>query len=220
MSFMVYVKQIITLKKILRYITFACVPALLFYAISLLGLSSFGFGIIEILRDPAQQSGQSSFLGFLSNIGVSLWISSAAICFFSALTYKVIDDGGHKELLLLVGILSIVLSIDDFFMIHDNYIGQEPCYLAYAFVAGALLVRHFKRIMEIDGFSFLGAGLLLALSILTDLIQGDIPLRYVYTQVIEEGFKFVGGATWFYFSFCIASFHPLRSKEETMRTNS
>ncbi len=214
---MLYIKcfrQIFIRDKILRYIFFACIPALLFYNFSLLCLSYLGFGIIEVLRDPAQQSGQSSFLGFLSNIGIWLWVSSVAICFFSALTYKFITTGRHKELLFLVGMFSMILAIDDFFMLHDRYVDQNLCYLMYAFFAGTLLVRHHKEILEIDGFSFLLAGLLLALSIFTDLIQEHIPLKYAYVQVFEEGFKFVGAATWLYFSYCIASFHPLYPTEK------
>jgi hypothetical protein len=205
MPFFLYMKQIFNPEKILRYILFACIPAFLFYSFSLLGLSSLGFEIMEIIRDPAQQTGQSSFLGFLSNIGIWLWISSATICFFSISTYTFIVNDKHKELLFLVGMMSIMLAIDDFFMIHDRYINQNICYLAYAFIATALFVRHYKKIIEIDGFSFLLAGLLLALSILIDLIQNFIPLKYAYTQIFEEGFKFIGAATWLYFSWRIAS---------------
>lgn len=165
---------------------------------------------MEIIRDPAHLTGQSSFLGFLSNIGIWLCISSAAICFFSISTYNFIDNDRHKEILFLVGIMSIILAVDDFFMIHERrYISQNICYFVYAFMTVALLARHFKKIIEIDGFSFLLAGLLLALSMLTDLIQGQIPLKYVYVQVFEEGFKFIGATTWLYCSWRIASFHPL-----------
>lgn len=197
MSSFIFLRQIFISKKILHYIFVAGIPALLFYSLSLIGLSSSGFGIMEILRDPAQQSGQSSFLGFVSNIGIWLWVSSVAICFFSALAYDLVANDRRKELLFLVGMLSMFLAIDDFFMIHDRYVNQNISYFAYAFCAGIILVRHFKKIMEIDGFSFLLAGLLLALSILTDLTQSYISLRYTYVQVqvIEEGFKFIGAAT-------------------------
>jgi len=213
MSIPLYIRQVFIPEKYLRCLFFACIPALVFYSISLLGLSFLGFEIMEILRDPAQQSGESSFLGFLSNIGNWLWVSSAAICFFSISTYYFIDNNRHKELLFLVGLMSIILAVDDFFMIHDRYIDQNICFLTYAFIAAAILVRHYNKIIEIDGFSFLLAGFLLALSILTDLIQGYIPLKYAYVQVFEEGFKFVGAATWLYFSWRIASFQPLQFTE-------
>ena len=79
-------KKIFSLKKVSNCILIAIVPALLFYSFSLFGLKSRGFEIMEILRDPAQQSGASSFLGFLSNIGIWLWVSSSSICFFTIIT--------------------------------------------------------------------------------------------------------------------------------------
>jgi len=206
-SYSILANKIIVPRKIFRCFLFACIPALLFYGFSLIFLHSQGFTIIQILRDPAQQSGQSSFLGFLSNIGIWLWISSAAISFFRFLDSDYIENT-HKELLFLVGILSLTLAIDDFFMIHDLYVNQKICYLTYGFIALCILVRHYKTIIEIDGFSFLFAGLLLALSISTDLIQSYIPLKYTYSQVFEEGFKFGGAATWLYFTYCVASHRP------------
>jgi len=166
---------------------------------------------MEILRDPAQQSEQSSFLGFLSNIGVWLWVSSAAICFFSAMTGDLSNKDRHRELLFLVGMFSMIMAIDDFFLIHDRYISQRFVYPTYAIFIGILLVRHYKKIMEIDGFSFLLACLLLLLSILSDAIQFLTPLPYSYVQVYEEGFKFIGIATWLYFICRMASFRQAPS---------
>ncbi|MFK5971737.1 MAG: hypothetical protein QM485_00480, partial [Flavobacteriaceae bacterium] len=91
------------------------------------------------------------------------------------------------------------------FMIHDRYVNQKICYLIYAIFAGFLFIRHFKKIIKTEGFAFLLAGTFLASSIVTDLIQSKIPLEYRYIQVIEEGFKFIGAATWLYFIGRVAS---------------
>lgn len=208
-SYTAYINRIFNLENIKRCILIAFIPAMLFYGISVVGLYASGFHLMEILRDPAQQSGASSLLGFVSNIGIWLWISSSAICFFSVLT----GDFGQKqrELLLLVGLFSLLLGIDDFFMIHDRYIHEYIMYCVYAILASALLVRHFHKIIEIDGFPFLLGGALLALSILTDLTQHFYPIRYSIVQVFEEGFKFMGAATWLYFTFRVASFRPIQS---------
>lgn len=187
------------LKSILRCIAFAAIPALLFYMTSIAVMYSGGFSIIEILRDPAQQSGQSSFLGFLSNIGIWVWISSTAICFFAATRSDFGLKPKHAELLVLIGALSILLAVDDFFMIHDRYVNQNICYLTYALLAGAIMARHFSRIIQIDPFAFLLAGACLALSIMTDLIQSYLPISYSFSQIIEEGFKFGGATIWLYF---------------------
>ena len=201
--------QIFTREKLWRCIFIAVIPAALFYGFSLLGLRSRGFAIMEILRDTAQQNDVSSFIGFLSNIGVWLWVSSVAICSFTVLTSDFLTDKKRRELLILSGILSFFLAVDDFFMIHDRYINQDYCYLAYAILTSALLIRHYKTILEIEGFAFLLAGLLLASSILTDLTQSYNPLSYHHVQVFEEGFKFIGAATWLYYISRVASFRPV-----------
>lgn len=198
----------IQIKKLSWCLVIAIIPALLFYSISLYWLKSVGFSEIEILRDPAQQSEASSLLGFLSNIGVWLWVSSATICFFTVLTGDFRPDRNRKELVFLAGMLSALLAIDDFFLIHDRYIDQKICYLTYALFAGVLVLRQYKLIIEIEAVAFLLAGSFLALSILTDLLQSRIPVDYSYTQVVEEGFKFVGVATWLYFVSRIASYRP------------
>lgn len=204
-------KQVLDKKKILRCIFLAFIPALLFYAVSFLTLKNAGFEPREILKEPAQISGASSLIGFLSNIGAGLWVAAVAICFFGISVCGSAKQGKHKELLFLVGMLSLTLAVDDFFMIHDRYIDQKICYSVYALWAGALLLRHFKKIIEIDGFAFLFAGFLLAASIMTDLFQAHIPIHYAFTQIFEECFKFVGGATWLYFSWRMAAF-PFRDK--------
>ncbi len=193
-------KQLFVRKKLLHYIYLAFIPAVVFYVLALVGLRQRGFNVMQILRDPAQQSGASSFLGFLSNIGIWLWISSAAICFFFAFHKRHFKNSKPIALLFLTGLLSLLLAVDDFFMIHDRYVDQNICYLVYAIILSTLFIKHYKTIIDIAGFAFLSAGLFLALSIFTDLIQDFIPLGYTKTQILEEGFKFLGAASWLYFN--------------------
>ena len=197
------IKNILVKENIIRCLIISVVPACLFYFISIAVMTNNGFEVMQILRDTAQISNQSSFLGFLSNINIGLWVSTTAICFFAFLNIN--SKFKDKELLFLVGTLSFMLAVDDFFLIHDNYIDQGICYLVYAILGIALLVRQFNKIISIDGFSFILAGSLLASSILTDLVQKHIPLSYETVQIIEECFKFTGAAVWFYFSFRMSS---------------
>ena len=211
MSYLLLFKRVFSTRRIFSCFLYAVVPAILFYGISIEVLSSAGFSLKEIIRDPAQQTGQSSFLGFVSNIGVWLWIVSGTMCLFSAGIGGFATDKRQRELLILIGTLSLVLGIDDFFLLHDRYIYQRGVFLFYAVFAVTLMVRYFKTIMEIDGFAFLLAGGLLALSIFIDLSQRKIPFDYSQVQVAEDGFKFVGAAAWLYFSYRLASFRLTRS---------
>jgi hypothetical protein len=203
-----YIKNIFDLKKIMQILGYASIPGLIFYTIAFNVMHHNGYHTMEIIRDFAQQMDKSSFLGFLSSIGTWLWVSATAIAFFGFLTVKSPKTYRHRELLFLLGVFSFLLAFDDFFMIHDRYINQNICYGTYAFLAIALLVRHYKTIIEINGFGFIFAGILLALSIFTDLIQDDLPFRYSNIQIVEEGFKFTGGATWLFFIALVASYCP------------
>lgn len=204
-------KQIFATRKILISILCVAIPALLFYLLSVLILTSSGFTIREILRDPAQQTGLSSFLGFVSNIGVWLWVSSAAICWFSLLTSRARSGSGSNELIVLLGLFSMLLAVDDFFLLHERYVYQKGIFLFYAICAFALLIRHYRKIVKIDGFSFLLAGLLLAASVQIDISQRKIPLDYADVQLIEEGCKFIGAAIWLFFVGQAASFRLFES---------
>lgn len=194
--------QFFDLRKITQYFLLAALPALCLFVVSFLMLRSSGFEVMQIIRDPAQITNVSSFLGFLSNIGVWFWVSAFAIALFSAVN---IHQGVRCRLLILMSILSITLAVDDLFLIHDRYIEQNYCYAFYGINAILILVFHFKMIIKIHGLSFLLAGGFLALSILTDLIQDYLPYSYEDTQIVEEGFKFMGAATWLYFSCCVSS---------------
>jgi hypothetical protein len=201
-----HIKNIFNLKQINKVLLYATIPGFIFYTFTFNFMHHNGFHTMEIIRDFAQQMHESSFLGFLSSIGTWLWVSSAAIAFFAFITAPAYKKYKYKELLFLLGLFSLLLAIDDFFMIHDRYIDQNICYATYAFLAIALLVRHYKTIIQINGFGFIFAGTLLASSILTDLIQGYLPFKYSSIQVYEEGFKFVGAGTWLFFIALTASY--------------
>jgi len=198
-----YIKDIFNLNKIIKVMLFVFIPSLLFYIISFFTMKSYGYETMDIIRDFAQIVDVPSVLGLLSTLGTWLWVSSAAISFFAVIAFK---HNRENRLLLLLGIFSILLAIDDFFMIHDRYVNEYICYATYAILALALLFYYFKTIIKIDAFSFLLAGILLATSIFIDIIQDDLPFKYSNVQIFEEAFKFVGAAIWLYFSSLVAVF--------------
>lgn len=186
-------------KKIKSVFVLMILPSLLFYICSILIMQSSGFTIIEILRDTAQLTNHSSFLGFLSNIGVWLWVSALAICGFGVIYSKLTLKDYLFQLLILLGFLTAFLLVDDFFMIHDRYIDQRLCHLFYSIFLLVILLKYFRGIVEIDGFAFLLSGAFLSLSVLIDLTEDILPLQYQYSQIFEEGFKFLGITGWLYF---------------------
>lgn len=191
--------------RILRGLLVCSLPAALFYIGTVWIMSLAGFSYIEMTRDPAQQTDTSSFLGFLSNIGSWLWVSGAAFCFFRVATYETAARDRHKTLLILIGSFSFFLAVDDFFLIHDRYIAEGIIVPAYAIFIGYVLKRFRAEIFEIDGVAFMLAMSSLAMSVFVDAVQELLPIDYGLGQAIEEGFKFVGVATWTYFCFRVAA---------------
>ena len=203
-------KQTITVQQIKRALLYAVLPAVLGYALLLRLLTASGFRIIEAIRDPAQEADISSWLGLISNVGVLIMVSTAVICFFVVSIKPPAANKQQRECLLLMGLLSAFLALDDFFLLHDRHLGEGFCYFMYAFCLSALLYRHYKTILKINGSAFLIAGGLLGLSIMTDVFQSEIAditaFSDEFIQMFEEGFKFAGMATWLYFGYQTASF--------------
>jgi hypothetical protein len=101
-------------KHLIKCLLFAVLPAAAYFAISMFLLNRQGFAIPQLLRDPAQQRGVSSLIGFLSNVGVSFWVSSVGIYLFTYVQSAGRANARNRELVLLSGLLSLTLAVDDF----------------------------------------------------------------------------------------------------------
>lgn len=199
-------RGIASAERIRACLIWACVPALIFYAAALSIMKLAGFTTTEVLRDVMQQTEQSSLLGLVSSVNSWLWIAAATLCFFRYALQPRGGDGRYRRLLLLMGSFSLFLGIDDFFLIHDNYLAEGILLPLYAIFAITILLRYRRIIGQIDGTAFVIAAGLLAMSILVDAVQENLPMPYEYTQIAEEGFKFVGAAAWVYLCFRLAAY--------------
>ena len=161
-----------------------------------------------VIRDLAQTCGYPIGVGMISNIGILLWGAAASICLFTTFSGNINSD--TSKLLLLGGSFSGLLCIDDFFLLHDRYIGPDFLNLSYAAMTILLLVR-FQRTLKKIGISNLIISILfLGLSVFFDgVIQQIFNQSYDLTQLIEEGFKFIGIACWLNF-WCKASSYALK----------
>ena len=196
-------------------------PSKLFY-ISILPFSILYFSILYIsnlykikpllvIRDLAQTCGYPIGVGMISNIGILLWGATASICLFVAFAEN--TNGESSKMLLLGGIFSGVVCIDDFFLLHDRYIGPDFLYLTYLSITVFLLIRFRNILKKIGPSSLLISILFLALSVLFDrIIQEVFNQSYYLTQLMEEGFKFVGIACWLNF-WCKASSYALKYRK-------
>jgi hypothetical protein len=165
------------------------------YALLLRLSTAGGLKPIRVIRDLAQTCRTPIGVGLLPNLGVLLWTAATALPLFVAFS-GLAASGRWRQLLLLGGALSALLTLDDFFLLHDRYIGPTFLYLLYAALALTILVRFRDLLGQAGAGLFLAAAVFLGLSVGIDVVQDVLPLAYTQSQILEEGAKFVGIACW------------------------
>ncbi len=128
-------------RRLLRVLLVAVLPALIVYVLALVLSAAAGIRTQLVIRDLAQSCDTALGVGFLSNVGYLLWISAAAIALFGALSGVVDVRGRVRQLLLCGGGFSLLLCLDDMFLLHDRYIGSSFLYSLYAIFALLILFR-------------------------------------------------------------------------------
>jgi len=183
-------------------------PSAILYVAILYISNIYDIKLTLVVRDLAQTCGYPIGVGMISNIGILLWGAASSICLFTTFSGDINSDS--SKLLLLGGAFSGLLCIDDFFLLHDRYIGPDFLNFTYLAISILILIRFRRLLREIGLFNLVISILLLGLSVFFDgVIQQIFNQSYELTQLIEEGFKFLGIVCWLNF-WCKASSYALK----------
>ncbi|MGE4492216.1 MAG: hypothetical protein AB7E65_07180 [Syntrophotalea sp.] len=161
-----------------------------------------GIPLAMFTRDPADITETSPFLGVVSNICILLWCATASICLFSHLGVK---KKGHKDLamfLLVSGLFTGMLLLDDLFLLHERVLPgylhwrQRYIYLGYMTITLGYLAGFRKIIFRTDHLLLVLALGFFFLSVAVDCIAARwghlIPVYHLF----EDGFKLFGIVSW------------------------
>jgi hypothetical protein len=151
----------------------------------------------SLTRDMAAIAQVHPLTGVVSNVGTLLWCAAAAICVFSSSLLR--QRGLHAEARFLSwgGLLTIVLLVDDLFMVHEYlapvhlHVHEKVVLAIYACAAGAYLLGH-RRLILAANYQLLAAAMVLfTASMLMDIadVQG-------WWNLAEDGLKVLGIASW------------------------
>ena len=191
-----------------KFFYISILPSAILYIAILYISNIYNIKLNLVVRDLAQTCGFPIGVGMISNIGILLWGAAASICLFTTFSEGINRES--SKLLLLGGIFSSLLCIDDFFLLHDRYIGPDFLNVTYLSISIFLLVRFQRILKKIGLFNLIISILFLGLSIFFDgVIQQVFNQSYQLTQLIEEGFKFIGITCWLNF-WCKASSYALK----------
>ena len=165
----------------------------------------------DFTRDPAAITDTPAYYGLVSNIGVLLWCSSAAVFLFSFVLSRGLSGNKDSRLFILyMGLITSLLLIDDFFLIHEaiaqyledvlgigSYFGEAAVFGVYGLLIIWLVVRYRKVLLDTD-YILLGltAGFFL-LSMITDLGTELADLHDAKLTFLEDIFKLCGIVGWF-----------------------
>jgi hypothetical protein len=176
-------------------ITILCVW--LFLGLIVAAFALAGIKMTKICRDPSQLADFPFYYGLLSNLGILVWAAGSFIPFFSCF---LVNEAKAKSLLRWAGILTLVLLLDDFLLIHDAFFPEvlhlpdKLFYVFYLLAFPLFFYRHFGFILKQTEFRILALGLfLMGVSVLIDanLLPGGID--------VEDSFKLYGMVAYSYY---------------------
>ena len=161
--------------------------------------------IHDLVQDIATTAKVHPMVGILNNLGIILWTSSAAVCFFSALTLRRNLSGRFHAFFLSSGLLSAYLLLDDMFLFHEFIapinmgIDQNVIFLVLLVAVFAYLTAFYNLILKTNYVYLLISGAFLAGSLFVDVflyesLQEKIGL---WEHFIEDSFKWLGIVFWF-----------------------
>lgn len=157
----------------------------------------------DATRDAIDVTGASIYVGALSNLGVVLWVVTAACCLFAAAILRSSNSSSTDiRFLAATGLVTAIAAVDDLFLLHERVLTQflgvpDATYvvlwlgigIAYLVVAGGSLRRHASPAM-------IAAISLFAVSVSIDIFA---PFTDQWT-FIEDSAKYLGIVLWMLFA--------------------
>ncbi len=172
-------------------------PILALLFVVAIAATSPHIALSSLTRDMAAVAQVHPLTGVVSNVAVLLWCAAAVICLFSRSLLR--QQGLHAEsrFLLWAGLMTIVLLVDDLFMIHEYiapvhfHVNEKVVLAAHACGAGAYLLSHRHMILAANYQLLAAAMVLFTASMLVDIADGR-----GWWNLAEDGFKVLGIASW------------------------
>lgn len=162
------------------------------------------FGMLS--RDVNGIFNAPPYVGMLSNFGIFLWSLTAAVVLF---TYKLSiafdQNKRQSHFLLFAGLLTVLMFIDDLFMLHEYifpiylHLPDSLFYFVYGLSVILIFYFYFDLVNNSDYVLFIGAFMLFGLSGFCSEAWDYFGIRVPYQHILEDGTKFLGILSWFFY---------------------
>ena len=168
----------------------------------------------NMTRDVTAIANIHPLSGVLSNLGVLLWCTAAAVCGFASFFLRHAQPRSPSRFLLSSSLLSVYLMLDDLFQLHENllprYLGlSEKIVISALAVALFAYLIVFRRILWRTNFG----ALVVALGFLGVSAGEDLILETWMWRLGQWAFLLEDGAKWlaivFWCSYCVHTSYRL-----------
>lgn len=153
----------------------------------------------NLVRDPNAIADFPKYIGFISQFGIFLWFASVGICFMGYFLTRGIQSVSQKsKYLLYFGIFSLMLGLDDAYMLHEELahrgLYEEMFFGVYAVMLLVFILKFLKLFFQTHFILLILSGFCLASSIAVD--------KYDHTLfLLDDSFKVSGIVFWFVYFF-------------------
>jgi hypothetical protein len=153
----------------------------------------------NLVRDPNAIANLPKYIGFISQFGIFLWFASVGICFMGYFLIRGIESVNIKsKYLLYFGIFSLMLGLDDAYMLHEELahrgLYEEMFFGVYAVMLLVFILKCLKLFFQTHFILLILSGFCLASSIAVD--------KYDHTLfLLDDSFKVSGIVFWFVYFF-------------------
>lgn len=140
-----------------------------------------------------------SYYGFISLLGIMIWVASAAVCLFAAaLLFFMGKKNSFLVFALSAGLFTGWLALDDGFLLHERVlpglgVPQNAVLAGYVIIAFGYLAANYRILLASDYWLLLAGGGALAFSMLVDVVFHSLDPNMV---LLEDSAKFVGICAW------------------------
>lgn len=168
----------------------------------------------DMTRDALQTMRARFYIGFVSSVGILLWMAAATACLLASAVLRGVRGGREAAgFYLWFGLLTLQLTLDDQFLFHEKIwpfaTGLPQCMISglYGLLLVAFLIR-FRAVVLKSHWLLLGLSVAsLGISAGMDLKPLEVLLQRVWDEEIvvfvEDSFKLFGIVFWFlYFVRC------------------
>lgn len=204
-SFSAFWKQVI---RIIPALFLSSVLALGGAAITVLVARLTDNPIWKLAKDPADVIQFQPYIGMLSNWGALLWMTTAAICLFTAAILKSSRARPQtRRFIFFSGVLSLILAVDDLYMFHDRvlprvlHIHEYFFYLLYIILMLTYVIAFMREILRHEYILF---GIAFVFFVLSRRFFIRIPLLDEF-MTTGDMLKYFGIVFWLAFFYRTAS---------------